>query len=239
MTKINTLLVDDEQEALDSLEILLNEYSNINILKKISNPLDVFRYLMQHKVDLIFLDINMAQISGIELLNKIREFAPLLAVIFVTAHKEHVRKAVQNHAFGYLLKPVNRIELKTTLGKVQNYIQSINTESIDRILINSNGKSTFVDIKQVAYLQAEGNYTHIFLHDGSRILATYNIGTLIHKFPEKEFVRINRSQIVNEKKIISVSRKQKICTISFKNEEKDLSASVSFLRKFNSIFSND
>ncbi len=239
MTKINTILVDDEQEALDSLEILLNEYSDIKILKKISNPLDVFTCLMQYKVDLIFLDINMTQISGIELLNKLREFSPLLAVIFVTAHEGHTQKAVQNHAFGYLLKPVNRIELKTTLVKVQNYIKSLSPKAIDRILINSKEKSTFIEIKQVAYLQAEGNYTHIFLQDGSRILASCNIGALIQKFPEKEFIRINRSQIVNEKKIISVSRKQKICTISFKNEEKDLSASISFLRKFNSIYSND
>lgn len=236
MKKINALLVDDEKEALDSLEILLSDFAHIKIVKKISDPLDIFPYLLNVKIDLIFLDIRMPVVNGIELLEKIRACKPSIAVILVTAYDNYAMDAVKHNAFSYLLKPVNRFELKTTIAKLGNYLSERTHLINNKILITSKNTTRFVNHNEIVYLEAEGNYTKIYLNNGTDLLASYNLGTLAGKFPEDEFVKISRSIIVNHDYILSVNRKQRTIILKYNNREIDLDVSTVFLKEFNSIF---
>lgn len=242
MTVINTILVDDEQNALDSLEILLSEYSFINILHKISNPIDVFPILMNSKIDLIFLDIKMPTISGIDLLEKIRKCNPHVTVVMVTAFENYSMKAVNLNASGYLLKPVNRIEL----GKIINNIESIYksrivnnvNSSCGKIFIKSKNETLLVEFDNVVYFEADGSYSKIYLKNGKCIIASSNLGSIISKFPKGDFIRLNRSLIVSKNAILSVNKKDKKCLIKFNKEKLVFNASVNFFKKINLVFEN-
>lgn len=239
MTKINTVLVDDEEEALDSLEILLSEYSQINIVRKISNPIDLFPLLLTDCPDLIFLDIKMPLINGIELLEKIRECKPSLAVIIVTAYENYTMDAIKHNAFSYLLKPVNRLELKSTVEKVQKYLEDNVPIVTRKVLINASNKIIVLNPEQVALLKADGGYTYIFVNNGDVHFVSINIGSLQLKFPASHFIRISRSIIVNKDYITSVNRKHKSCTLKVDHKEITVNASSGFLTEINSIFDND
>lgn len=239
MNKINTILIDDEQEALDSLEILLGAFNQINIVKKCKNPIDVFPAILKTDPDLLFLDIKMPTINGIELLEKIRECSPTLVVIIVTAFENYTMEAIKHNAFSYLLKPVNRVELKSTIEKVQRYFESKNPVLVEKVLINSKNKTILVDPNELVFFEAEGNYTRLYMDDTSEILVCTNMGAFASRFSKSEFVRVNRSLIVNKNKILSLNRKEKTCLIKYNQAEKCLNVSLSFLKEFNSIFTND
>ncbi|SDX77569.1 two component transcriptional regulator, LytTR family [Lutibacter oricola] len=239
MPNINTILVDDEQDALDSLEILLSEYPQIKTLKKISNPLDIFPVLMTTTVDLIFLDINMPVVNGIDLLEKIRECNSNVKIIMVTAYNNYAIKAIKHNVFSYLLKPVSRAELKTTVKKLLKSLEEIDVKTKpNKVLITSKGNTIIVEPNDVAYFEAEGNYTYIYLKNGSKLIASANMGVLVEKFPKCEFIKINRSTVVHKNSIISIHKKNKKCVLKLNKKQIELSVSTTFSREFNSIFNN-
>ncbi len=237
MTKINTALIDDEQDALDTLEILLKEYPQVNIIKKTTNPLDIFPLMLKEKLDLIFLDIQMPLINGLDLIEKIKTCSPGIAVIFVSAHANFTAEAIKHNTFNYLLKPVCRTELKSSINKVTLYLNNSTTIlPSQKIILNSKNETLFIDSKDVVLLQANGNYTRILMHDDNEHIVSYNMGTIINKFPDNLFVRVNRSLMVNKNFITSINRKQKKCIINYHQEELVADASSVFLREINNIF---
>lgn len=238
MPKFKAILVDDEIEALDSLEILLTKFDEIEVIGKITNPLDVFPALFRREPDIIFMDVKMPKIDGIELVEKIKECCPKIPIIFVTAFENYSLEAARNNAFSYLLKPVNRIELDEVIKKVLNYLTTRTPEEKLRVPISSKNQTILVNPNHVVFFKAEGNYTTIKLNNGQEILASYNMGNLVKRFPRELFVRTNRSLMVNRKKIVSINRKQKTCCLSIGDKEIEINASLNFLRDFNSIFSN-
>ncbi len=241
MRKINTLLVDDEQEALDSLEILLSSNSQINIIKKITNPLDVFSNISYYEIDLIFLDINMPNVNGIELLEKIREYNTSIKIIYVTAYSNYALEAIKNNVFSYLLKPVNRVELYETLENVQKLIcKNSKFESKSKtILINTKNNTFFINICDLVYLEADGNYSKLYLAKGNEIYASGNIGSIMKKIASDNFVKANRSMYINKKFMLSLDRKSKKCTLDYNNKIVELNVSLKFISSINSIFSNE
>ncbi len=236
MAKINTILVDDEVEALDTLEILLSEYEEINIVQKISKPINVFPILMNAEIDLVFLDIKMPSINGIELLEKIRECKPSLAVIIVTAYENYAMDAIKHHAFSYLLKPVSRVELKSTLDRVQRYKENRTPGSTQKVLVNSNNKIIVLNPDDVVLLKADGSYTYIFMNNGDVHFVANNIGTLREKFTQSKFVKLSRSIIGNRDYIFSINRKLKTCTLKFSEKEITVNVSSVFITEINAIF---
>ncbi len=236
MTGINTVLIDDEQDALDSLEILLGEYEQVNIIKKTTNPIDIFPLIQTSKIDLVFLDIQMPTVNGLDLMKKIKDCCPGLAVVFVSAHANFVSDAIKLNTFSYLLKPVSREELRHTIEKVQQYLNSLKIAPPNKVLINSKNEIIFINPSEVVFFKADGNYTCIYLIDGTEYMASYNMGAVIGKFPKDIFVRINRSLMVNKDHIVSINRKQKKCIINCGNKQIEVDVSTVFLREVNTIF---
>lgn len=239
MTKLKTVIVDDEREALDSLEILLGEIEEVELVKKIENPIDVFPLLHDQKPDLILLDIHMPNISGIDLIAKIKECDPSLPVIFITAYDNYTLEAAQNSAFSYLLKPVNRMELKEIIKKVLKFRESISPPPglrSNKIVINTRNESIVVVPEDVISMLADGNYTTMYLKNGKEFYTSINMGALSQRFPKNHFIRVNRSLMVNRDCIIGINRRKKSCIIKTSDGETLVDASSNFLRDFNSTF---
>jgi len=239
MQQINVFLIDDEQEALDAMEILLSEYSQVKVLKKIINPIDVFPFIEKLKPDLLFLDINMPLINGIDLLAKIREHYPALLVVIVSAYDNYSMPAVKLNAFSYLLKPVNRVELRQTIENVEECLNDNVPKDKGKILIKSKNDTIICNIKDVECLKASGNYTEVYMNDGNKHIISNNLGTVIADFPKNEFIKVNRSLYVKIDNIKSINKKQKTCTLGCNNNEIIVEASLNFIKEISSIFKND
>ncbi len=239
MQKLKAVLVDDELEALDSLEILLGDYGNVQILKKVDNPLEVFATISTLKPNLIFLDINMPRINGVEILEEIRKFNPSLIIVIVSAHKNHLESIIKFNVFSYLQKPVNRMELKKTIENIQNFANEINGNPQDEILINSRKETVLIHPNEIDYIKADGQYSYIYLNTGKMICASYNIGCLMKKFPTSQFLKVNRSVLVNKDRLLSINRKDKICQIKTDHAESTVDISTTFIKEFYSQYEND
>lgn len=235
MNSIKTILVDDEIEALDSLEFLLSEFYEVKVMQKLTNPVELFSSLQIVQPDLLFLDINMKQISGIELIKQIRKVNQKLPIIFVTAYENYALEALQHHAFDYLLKPVERKKLENTIHNVKSYLNASQI-SANNILISSNNKSYVLQFGSIVSLTAEGNYTHIELESGEKIIASYNMGNIAKKFPKDFLIRVNRGLMVSRSRIKSIDRKRRTCIYSNGSSNVETIASQNFIREFNNYF---
>lgn len=208
--KISALIVDDEESARKLLSNLLEElqcFSEIRLAKSASAAsIELFQY----DPDLIFLDIKMPGKDGFSFISDlpIKEKKP--GIVIVTAFDQFAIKAIKNHAFDYLLKPVNRKELKQCVQKFiesrQPVVREI-TEKFSRIRISTRTGTVFVNPASILFCKADGNYTTICTGDKQH-LCSMNLGKVEELLPGNGFFRIGRSHIINREYVTILDRKE-------------------------------
>ncbi len=122
--KIKTVIVDDEERALNRMKILMENFHEIEILEKFNNSDDAINFIIENEPDLVFLDIEMPGKSGIEVANEINKNILHTNIIFVSSYDHYAIKAIKNNAFDYLLKPVDIDDLKATIERYKAQISS-------------------------------------------------------------------------------------------------------------------
>lgn len=234
MRKLRALLADDEQDALNLLEILLVKTGKVEVVEKLSDPLKVECNIAKHKPDVVFLDMNMPTIGGLKILENIREYEKTLPVIFVTGHDDYAFRAIKHNTFDYLLKPINKKELERTVEKLYSLNKDI---EIPTRKIKLPIKEGFIYIKHsdILYLKADGNYTHIFLTSNKEYLSPYNMGRVAKQLTGYSYERINRNLIVNSEYLYKINRNEKICTLKINNLEVELKVSNTFLQRMKKV----
>lgn len=233
MENLRALIVDDEQNAVSLLKKLLEDSGHFRRLY-VANSVDEGRTVLgEHAVDLVFLDIKMPEQGGFDLIPHLKSLNPSPPFILVTAYDQYMPEAIRQHAFGYLLKPIDRGELNNCLTDFKNNINTGNAliERLEEILEHSVSGSRlrfntregffFVDADEILYCRAEGNYTHIELGPRHH-LCSVNLATVEHALPGRNFARIGRSLVVNTRLIAAVDRKR--CTLTF--EKNNLSFEI-------------
>lgn len=230
MRKIRLILVDDESDALDILEKLLLETEKVEIIEKISNPLNVECSIAKNKPDALFLDIKMPEYNGLKLLENIRKYKENLPIIYVTAHNHFAIDAVKLNAFDYLLKPLDRKELKETVEKLVKLTEADLMKDNNKLKLPIKDGFIYVKHQDILYFKAEGNYTKIFLTSGEKYLSSYNMGRLSQRINENGFERINRNLIANGEYLQKINRKDKTCTLKTDDLEIELPVSNTFLQ---------
>lgn len=170
---LKTVLVDDEINALEALEWKLNRYIGDVQIIKCNSPIEAIDVIQNEKPDLVFLDIDMPEMDGFELLKRLSYTN--FDLIFTTAHDEFALKAIKVSAIDYLLKPVDKDELITAVDKViasrkgnqlEDKLQSLFSnlhEKNDKINIAADGKIYLLDRTDVIMLKSDKSYTTIFL----------------------------------------------------------------------------
>jgi two-component system LytT family response regulator len=200
MSAINLVIADDEPLAISNLKAKLASYPHLNIVACFDNGDDTLSYLQQHPVDLVFLDIQMPGIKGIDILkqlNKASALSPPL-LILVTAYEQYAFSAFEHFAFDYLLKPVSRqrlaqclLDARTTLDK-----QPELPETVSHKLSFRTGASTLLlDDIEIIQIEAAGNYMCIQTLTESLVIRE-TIKELLQRLPA-QFVQIHRSTLVN------------------------------------------
>ncbi|MES2827072.1 MAG: LytTR family DNA-binding domain-containing protein [Bacteroidota bacterium] len=200
---MNCIIVDDEPLAREELHALINEVSNIEISGKFSNAKSALNFLNLNDVDLVFLDIEMPMINGIEFATKL---AGSTLVIFTTAYPQYALKSYELDAIDYLLKPVDKSKLQKGIKKAEAYrallsenpennIIEGNTE--DFLLIKSDRRFYKIKFDDIRFI--EGLKDYVVIHLASRKLITaMNLKTFHQRIPQHSFLRISKSYIVNK-----------------------------------------
>lgn len=175
---VKAILVDDEQLALDFLERQLEKTEKIDIVGKYTNPLEAKHHIVNQEVDVVFLDIHLPEINGIELAEQILEEKPEQAIVFVTAYDEYAIKAFELNAIDYLLKPVQLERLQNTLHRIKNahgskldYKESNSTLYIQVLGDFSIGSSRLNDDEVISWRtkKAEELFLYLLHHRGKLV----------------------------------------------------------------------
>lgn len=221
--KLSALVVDDEEGARKLLKKLLEETLFFRDIRTVPSVSAANHELTHFEPDIVFLDIKMPGKDGFSLINDLKERYQNPEIVFVTAYDQYAIKALRSHAFDYLLKPVNRKELRQCILR---FIEFKNTpEFIDkedgivaqkdtfpRIRVNTRTGTLFINPASILYCKADGNYTSICT--GSKLhLCSMNIGKVIGLLPSKGFIRVGRSHIVNFEYLTMLDRKDSSVTL--------------------------
>ncbi|RLD91409.1 MAG: DNA-binding response regulator [Bacteroidetes bacterium] len=225
MTKLTAIIVDDEQDSIDNLEWLINnELPEITIAGKAVNAQNGLEMIIDKEPEIVFLDIQMPDKDGFWLVDKLSKLQTEPCIIFVTAFDEYAIEAIKHAAFDFLTKPVDPDILKETIGRylanrhkysLADKLESLNS-FFNRGKIKLNNYNGFIIIKtdDIIYCEANSNYCKIMLTDGRKELLTMQLGQVEKKLDKENFVRINRSALVNLDYVDSFNRKTKTVMLS-------------------------
>lgn len=210
-SRVYCIIVDDEPKAASLLKSNLETlFDELDIIEMIHHWSDALRVLRKTDIDILFLDISMPGKSGLDLLDLIPELS--CEIIFTTAYSEHAIKAFKYSTSGYLVKPIDEIELSNTVNKTlkrvtqKKQIQSLNKRSKQEQLAIAHQQGTdIVDLEDVVFLEAINNCTKIYTTTGE-YTSSYPIGKYKQVFENSHFYQVHRSFIVNLKQIKSYSR---------------------------------
>lgn len=208
---MKAIIVEDEFLAQEELSYLIQQHSNITIEATFEDGLDVLKYLQNHQVDAIFLDINIPSLDGVLLAQNISKFAHKPYIIFITAYKEHAVEAFEIEAFDYILKPYHESRIVTMLQKLETLYKrdlqnkeqtnspshrptphTINLMKDERIIVT--------DINDIYYAAAQEKVTLVYTRREEFIMPM-NITEFCSRLPEEYFFRCHRSYCVNLAKI--------------------------------------
>ncbi len=234
------VIIDDEPEAIQKLKIELARIGNISVVKSTTNPLNTLEIIKDKKPDLVFLDVQMPQKNGLEVLREIAANELNCTVIMVTAFSDFMLEAFRNTAFDYLLKPVDGFELEKVLTRYNEK----NTEKVEKVKVDalmnelnrkiripSTYETHFLDPEQILFFKADGKYTEIELINGKHLITSYNLGAVERLLPLGKFYRISKSYIINIQYLVKVDRKKKNCIISKGEYEKHLPYSKLYINR--------
>ena len=209
MNKIRTVIIDDEQDACALLDLLLTQFfeQEIEVVNSFQNSLEAFQYLNSHLVDLVFLDIDMPELTGVELIELFpnRNFE----VIFVTAYGHHALKAFENNALNYILKPIDKQIFTKSINIAIERVKAIRdqsfitqqTEQLERISFFTNGVNKFVSQHDILYCKADGSYTQVFMKS-EHFTVCKNLKQVSNDLNSSIFIRLNRSFLANLNHIV-------------------------------------
>ncbi len=202
---INVLIVDDEPLAQDVIETHVLRMPELNLVAICSNALEAQKALEEHSIDLMFLDIQMPQVTGVEFLKSL-ENPPL--VIFTTAYSNYAVEGFELNALDYLLKPVSFDRFSKAVDKAKEQIAlrkaaETDAEEVDHMYVKSDKKLIRVKYSDIIYIEGLKDYVIIRMEVG-RLITLQTMKSLEDKLPSKIFRRVHRSFIVAIPKIHAI-----------------------------------
>jgi two-component system, LytTR family, response regulator len=210
--RLRVVIVDDEKPARELIATLLRSVPDVDIVAQCSDGSSAVTEIEKHEPDLVFLDVQMPDIDGFEVLASLRTTVRPL-VVFVTAYDRHALQAFQVHAIDYILKPFEYDRLQQAVAHARTRLSERDrAESSDRLLrlleavkppaewdriaVRDNGRVLFVRISDISRIEAEGNY--VCVHSGrEKHLHRETMADMEERLNAKRFVRVSRSALVN------------------------------------------
>jgi DNA-binding LytR/AlgR family response regulator len=195
---MNCIVVDDNKLACTVIRHLISQVDFLTLKKECSSPVEAFNYLQKEPVDLVFLDVEMPGMTGIELIKNL-EKRPI--IILITAKKDYAVEAFELNVADYIVKPVTLPRFMVAVSRAKELFESneqkveVNEKGKDYIFVRSNSVLTKIRIKDIIYIQALGDYVNIFTTD-KRYTVHITLRGMEEKLPADKFYRLHRSYLV-------------------------------------------
>lgn len=205
---MNCIIVDDEPLARTGMELNIATVESLQLLGSFSNPLAAGDFLRKANVDLMFLDINMPELSGLDFLKTLRN-PPM--VIFTTAYPQYALESYELDAIDYLVKPIRIERFLKAVNKAENHLSLLQKDTPksqieeieeDFIFIKADRKFFKLFFKNILYIEGLKDYVIIY-SKGNKIITSMNVKTIAARLPAKYFARVSKSYIVNVSHITS------------------------------------
>lgn len=206
---LKCLAVDDEPFALQQLADFIRKTPFLELTEKCQNAFDALKAIESHDIDLIFLDINMPEMTGMELA---QSGGGKLNVIFTTAYSKYAVESYKVNAIDYLLKPFGYSEFLRAAGKARDLISNRQSpvheksEEQEHFFVKSEGKVLKILTSDIEYIESLSEYVRIHLKEQKPVLTLMSLKSLERSLPERSFMRVHRSYIVNLQQISTIER---------------------------------
>ena len=203
--KINCIVIEDEPLALKKINEFISQVDYLNLLEGFDNAVKAIGFLKNNSVDLIFLDIRMKKLTGIQFLESLKSKPK---VIITSAYDEYALKGYELDVSDYLLKPFAFDRFLKSVEKVYNNLVTNNIEQKpDYIFVKTEYRIEKIELKSILYIQGMKDYLQIFTID-KKIMTLQSFKNLVQVLPDREFVRVHNSYMVSISKIDSIERKR-------------------------------
>jgi two-component system LytT family response regulator len=216
---MKAILIDDERNALEMLEWMIRKNTpEVEIVAMCESPVDGIEKIATLKPDVVFLDIEMPQLNGFDMLDRIGKYD--FEVIFTTAYNQFAIKALKICALDYLLKPVDAEELKASVQKALQRKNKVSSEQLEmlmnyfkpekpkarRIALTASDHLIFVETSDIIYCESDSNYTTFFLAKGDKVVISKTLKDVEEILEGADFFRIHASFLINLKHVAKFTR---------------------------------
>ncbi|MEI6946873.1 response regulator transcription factor [Paraflavisolibacter sp. H34] len=212
--QIKCIAIDDEPLALEVLKQYIARIPVLQLVHTFNDPIAGSEFLRHHPVDLLFLDINMPDINGLELV-RLLPVKPM--VIFTTAHKEFALEGFELDALDYLLKPFEFERFAKAVNKAVEYYQykkSEKPEAAGHLFVRSEYQLVKIELEEIEYIESVEDYLKIHRSGQKPVMTLMTLKAMLQKLPQDRFVRIHRSYVVPLARIRSiVNRKVRLSSV--------------------------
>lgn len=201
---INAIAIDDEPLALTVIQSLCGKCEGVNLQKTFTQPGEALKYLRKFPVDLVFCDIQMPSMTGINLVRSLQQDT---LVIFTTAFSEYAVVSYELKAIDYLLKPINQKRFKQAIAKAQEYLDYLHKKdhpADKNIYIRADFSLVKIPLADILYIEGLADYLRIHIRDRKAIMARMPMKEMMEKLPAADFIRVHRSFILPFNKIEAV-----------------------------------
>lgn len=219
---INAIIVDDEMNAIKALSLELKNFRDrISIIGHFSNASGAIEFLKNNEIDVVFLDMEMPEMTGLDFLERFQQRNFL--VVFTTAFSKYALNAIKQEAVYYLLKPIDIMELETCLNRIEKTLmKDAFEEKLDEALnklnqikggpqkvkLSYDGKIIFYRPDDILYGEGDGNYSWVHFEKKNKVLITKKLKQLEDDLPEPIFYRVHNSYIINLNKIKAYNKNE-------------------------------
>lgn len=202
---INCIIVDDEPHAIEVLDHYVKQTPHLQLVATFTNPIEALQLLGQRKIDLVFLDIQMPEISGIDFIKAIQGKSK---VILTTAYSEFALEGYELYVVDYLLKPIRLPRFLTAVQKAAEQINAANDNTSaedDYIFVKteSKGKLLKINLSDIDFIESMKNYVAIH-RGGQKTLVYTSMKELEERLPKKQFIRVHKSFIIPISRITGI-----------------------------------
>lgn len=240
------MLVDDEEEARNLLERLLKRISGIEVVGKAASADEATEMIITYRPELVFVDVQMPEKSGFQLVDFMKKLSLTTTVVFVTAHAEFAINAMKVAAFDYLLKPVLMTDLKETIlryraGKLQQKNSVADKQpAVKPAKLKFNTRTGYILISpdEIMFCEADVNYTNIYFNKNDHEIVTINLGKMEEILAPYPFYRISRSILINRSFLSRADRQRKQCVLIKGGEKISLDIPPNHIRQLEKLLDN-
>jgi DNA-binding LytR/AlgR family response regulator len=198
------IVVDDDELSRSVIEDLINETDSLELIKSCEDAVEAFKVIKEEHIDLVFLDIEMPKMDGLEML---RTLSPLPQVILVTAHEKYAVESYEYDVTDFLHKPISLARFMKAVDKAYNGFEN-NRASITSqdktIFIKADSRLVQINTEDILYIEALGNYMRIYTSGEQKYTILSTMKDIISKLSSDDFVRVHRSFIVRLDKIKTI-----------------------------------